>query len=186
MVYSANAAGVGAAVTAAAHGKFKVVVLEPLQMIGGMAAAGGVALMNQGGCGLTGLSRNWSMLCGEYYYGTPQLMTPVHAPFPSMNVSEMAFWKLLRSVDSITVKTGCRAVAVTKPSGSGSGIAPSCLSEVQYLCNGDTEALTIRASYMIDASHVEVFQILSGSPRYGLGALFSRATTRSISLPSAS
>lgn len=32
---------------------------------GGMAAAGGVALMNQGGCGLTGLSRNWSMLCGE-------------------------------------------------------------------------------------------------------------------------
>ena len=31
-------------------------VMEPLTMIGGMAAAGGVALMNQGGCGLTGLS----------------------------------------------------------------------------------------------------------------------------------
>lgn len=78
LVYSANAAGVGAAVTASNNSKFKVKVslgahsfppgtlttitpfshtsltlsrdcqvMEPLEMIGGMAAAGGVALMNQ-------------------------------------------------------------------------------------------------------------------------------------------
>lgn len=65
LVVGANAAGVAAAVTASNDNRFAVKVVEPLEMIGGMAAAGGVALMNQGGCGLTGLSRNWSMLCGE-------------------------------------------------------------------------------------------------------------------------
>ena len=65
LVVGANAAGVAAAVTASDGNRFTVKVVEPLEMIGGMAAAGGVALMNQGGCGLTGLSRNWSMLCGE-------------------------------------------------------------------------------------------------------------------------
>ena len=112
LVYSANAAGVGAAVTASSNNRHTVKVMEPLEMIGGMAAAGGVALMNQGGCGLTGLSRNWSMICGEYYHGFPTLMTPTHAPFPSMNVSEMAFWQLLRSRSSISTSTLCRAVAV--------------------------------------------------------------------------
>ena len=65
LVVGANAAGVAAAVTASDGNRYSVKVVEPLEMIGGMAAAGGVALMNQGGCGLTGLSRNWSMLCGE-------------------------------------------------------------------------------------------------------------------------
>lgn len=67
LVYGANAAGVGAAVTASSGGRFRVKVVEPLRMIGGMAAAGGVSLMNQGGCGLTGLAKNWSILVGQYY-----------------------------------------------------------------------------------------------------------------------
>ena len=129
LVYSANAAGVGAAVTASDGNRHTVKVMEPLTMIGGMAAAGGVALMNQGGCGLTGLSRNWSMICGEYYHGYPTMMTPLNAPFPSMNVSEMAFWQLLRSRSSISTSTGCRAVAVHR----ATAVSPSCLAQVDFL-----------------------------------------------------
>jgi heterodisulfide reductase subunit A-like polyferredoxin len=65
LIYGANAAGVGAAVTASRDGQYRVKMVEPLTMIGGMAAAGGVALMNQGGCGLSGLAKNWSSLVGE-------------------------------------------------------------------------------------------------------------------------
>jgi len=102
LVYGANSAGVGAAVTAASHGKYKVKVVEPLLMIGGMGAAGGVALMNQG-CGLagvTGLAKNWSLLCGEGYYAddVPHMVT-----FPSMKVSEIAFWKLLNKYAFLSV-----------------------------------------------------------------------------------
>jgi len=151
LVYSANAAGVAAAVTAsgsqAPH--FSVSVVEPLEMIGGMAAAGGVALMNQGGCGLTGLSKNWSMLCGEYYYGYPTMMTPVNAPFPSMNVSEMAFWTLLRSRPHIDVTTGCWATEVHRASEEAT---PGCLNQVDFECNNGTK-FSVRASYLIDASY---------------------------------
>ena len=149
LVYSANAAGVGAAVTASAHNQYSVKLMEPLDMIGGMAAAGGVALMNQGGCGLTGLSRNWSMICGEYYHGFPTMMTPEHAPSPSMNVSEMAFWQLLRSRSSISTSTGCRAIAVHRAGAA----SPGCLSEVDFLCDNDSRAVSIKASYLIDASY---------------------------------
>ena len=65
LVYSAK--GVGAAVASAGQGRHAVKVMDPRTMFGGMAAANGLVLMNQGGCGLTGLSRNWSMLCEEYY-----------------------------------------------------------------------------------------------------------------------
>lgn len=79
LVYGANAAGVAAAVTASSGGRFHVKVVEPLTMIGGMAAAGGVSLMNQGRCGLTGLAKNWSILVGEYYGLSDGMPYP---PFP--------------------------------------------------------------------------------------------------------
>jgi hypothetical protein len=79
LVYGANAAGVAAAVTASSGGRFHVKVVEPLKMIGGMAAAGGVSLMNQGRCGLTGLAKNWSILVGEYYGLSDGMPYP---PFP--------------------------------------------------------------------------------------------------------
>jgi hypothetical protein len=79
LVYGANAAGVAAAVTASCGGRFHVKVVEPLKMIGGMAAAGGVSLMNQGRCGLTGLAKNWSILVGEYYGLSDGMPYP---PFP--------------------------------------------------------------------------------------------------------
>eukprot|EP00035_Acanthoeca_spectabilis_P026015 m.460925 g.460925 ORF g.460925 m.460925 type:complete len:691 (+) comp22172_c0_seq1:81-2153(+) len=165
LVYSANAAGVGAAVTASNNSKFKVKVMEPLEMIGGMAAAGGVALMNQGGCGLSGLSRNWSLLCGEYYFGYPTLMTPTRAPFPSMNVSEMAFWTLLRSQESISVLTGCRAVSVTRSTAGAEG----CLNQVDFLCSNDTKQVSIQATYIIDASYDGDIMTMAGGIDYTSG-----------------
>jgi hypothetical protein len=280
LVVGANAAGVAAAVTASDGNRYSVKVVEPLEMIGGMAAAGGVALMNQGGCGLTGLSRNWSMLCGEvrahmqlptpspwlaeqralahslgddksavqhtptvsteerwkrseeigdqggsfcvscstlplhmqrlcsvslltaitqalllcsgstltmapfartifsspfcfvspacmcsqYYYGYPTLMTPVHAPFPSMNVSEWAFWTLLRSRHSINVSTGCRATAVTRDTAD-----TGRLGRVDFLCANDTESMSISASYIIDATYDGDIMTMAGGIDYTSG-----------------
>lgn len=209
LVYAANAAGVGAAVTASNNGQFTVKVrfdsyvlayrtqslalifvfiyivfgtfcfvyfqykhiillclllpqvMEPLRMIGGMAAAGGVALMNQG-CGMTGvtgLAKNWSMLCAEHYYGYyGEMMT-----FPSMAVSEMAFWKLLNSSASINTTTGCRAMQVAR------GAAPGCLSQVNFLCDNDTVAVNIQASYIIDASYDGDIMTLAGGIDYTYG-----------------
>lgn len=161
LVYGANAAGVAAAVTASSDNQFTVKVMEPLRMIGGMAAAGGVALMNQGGCGLTGLSRNWSMLCGEHYYGYPTLMTPVGAPFPSMKVSEQAFWTLLRSRSSINVSTGCRVVAVAKDA--------ACIGQVDFLCADDALPVAITATYVIDASYDGDVMTMAGGIDYTSG-----------------
>lgn len=46
LVLSANPAGIGALIAAAEQGA-SVLAVEPLTMIGGMGAAGGVGLMNQ-------------------------------------------------------------------------------------------------------------------------------------------
>lgn len=155
LVYGANSAGVGAAVTAAAGGKYKVQVMEPLEMIGGMGAAGGVALMNQG-CGLegvTGLAKNWSLLCGEYYYGTDN---PHMVMFPSMNVSEWAFWRLLNSTASISTSVGCRVAAVAKADTGG------CVGRVDFLCDNDTRPVSVLATYVIDASYDGDIMVMAG------------------------
>lgn len=158
LVYSANAAGVGAAVTASDGGKYRVKVVEPLGMIGGMAAAGGVALMNQG-CGIggvTGLARNWSELCGLQYYG--ELGHPVI--FPQMSVSEKAFWTLLNATGSVSTTTGCHAVNVSNDGG--------CIGDVLFACdNGD--AFEIRASYVVDASYDGDIMTLAGGIDYTSG-----------------
>ena len=84
----------------------------------------------------------------QYYYDYPTMMTPVHAPFPSMNVSEWAFWTLLRSRHSINVSTGCRPTAVTRD-----GADAARLGRVDFLCANDTQRMSISASYIIDASY---------------------------------
>ena len=153
LVYAANSAGVGAAVTASDGGLHSVQVMEPLRIIGGMGAAGGVALMNQG-CGLggvTGLAKNWSRLCAEFYGVPDQTMT-----FPSMNVSEWAFWQLLESSPAISTEVGCRPVAVAKNGASG------CLSRVTFLCNDDQDTIVVEASYMVDASYDGELMVLAG------------------------
>jgi hypothetical protein len=112
---------VAAAVTSSAGGKFSVLVVEPLQMIGGMAAAGGVALMNQGGCGLSGLSGNWSLIVSNMY-GLDDGVT-----FPRMKESEIAFWTLLNSSNSIETVLGCHPENV-------SSTKQGCIGAVYFDC----------------------------------------------------
>lgn len=116
-----------------------VKVVEPLRMIGGMAAAGGVALMNQGGCGLSGLSGNWSRIVSSFY-GLEQGVT-----FPRMKESERAFWTLLNSSASINTTVGCHPLNVSIP-------IEGCIGKVYFMCDNG-EDFVIEASYIIDASY---------------------------------
>jgi len=119
--------------------------------------------MNQGGCGLTGLSGNWSELVGEYYYGTKRPFS--NNPFPSMNVSEYAFWQLLRSDSKIDVATGCRASSVGRAASS----TPGCLAEVSFVCEGGKEPMTVQATYVIDASYDGDVMTMAGGIDYTFG-----------------
>lgn len=108
-------------------------------MIGGMAAAGGVALMNQGGCGLSGLSGNWSRIVSSFY-GVNEGVT-----FPRMKESELAFWTLLNSSSSIDTTLGCHVVKVSSPQ-------VGCIGQIDFECEGG-DKLAILASYVIDSSY---------------------------------
>jgi hypothetical protein len=160
LVYGANAAGIGAAVTASANGTYTVKVVEPLHMIGGMAAAGGVSLMNQGGCGLTGLSAKWNQLVGKYYGLDDGMPFP---PFPRMEESELAFWELLNSSSTIDTSLGCHVVHVELPTKDG------CIGQVDFSCDDDKShqhqqntLLKIKASYIIDASYDGDIMVMAG------------------------
>ena len=104
-----------------------------------MAAAGGVALMNQGGCGLSGLSGNWSRIVSNLY-GRENGVT-----FPRMKESEIAFWTLLKSSKSIETVLGCHAENVLSPE-------QGCIGEVYFACE-NREDFSVKATYVIDASY---------------------------------
>ncbi len=67
VVYGSSPAGIAAAVAASTLG-LSVALYEPLPMIGGMGAAGNLAL-NDGGMAAerTGLALNFSLLNGAHY-----------------------------------------------------------------------------------------------------------------------
>lgn len=134
--------------TASSGGKYTVKVVEPLRMIGGMAAAGGVALMNQGGCGLSGLSGNWSRIVSSFY-GLDGGVT-----FPRMKESEMAFWVLLNSSSSIETTVGYHVVNVSVPQ-------PGCIGEVRFE-DDRGDSFTVQATYVIDASYDGDIMVLAG------------------------
>jgi hypothetical protein len=116
--------------------------MEPLTMIGGMGAAGGVGLMNQGAgaAGCTGLCQVWGRLNGRHYPAGSGLNL-----FPDMYVAEQSFWAMLNGSESVTTAPGCRLVSVGK--------AGACLTQAQFLCAEDTQPVTVLASVFIDASY---------------------------------
>lgn len=150
LVYTANPAGIGASIAAADGGKNSVLLMEPLLMLGGMGAAGGVGLMNQG-CGndgISGLGRAWGFLNGAYYQPGPN---PPLNLFPDPSVMEHSFWVQLNQTKGIDVRLGCRLLNVTRGSGA-------CLSQAAFAC-GETRTpptpsiVTVMASIFIDASY---------------------------------
>lgn len=159
LVVAANPGGIASAIAAANGGKHSVLIMEELNMIGGMGAAGGVGLMNQGAGndGCTGLGRVWGQLNAARYPGGPPLNL-----FPDMWVAADSFWTMVNATDSITTRLGCRLV------GAGRG-AGACIASADFLCSGDTEAVTVTATYFIDASYDGSLMVAAGGIDYAWG-----------------
>jgi hypothetical protein len=80
VVYGSSPAGIAAAVAAGTLG-MNVALYEPLGMIGGMGAAGNLAL-NDGGQGAerTGLARVFALLNGKFYNVSGEVCHPESFP----------------------------------------------------------------------------------------------------------
>lgn len=118
-------------------------------MIGGMAAAGGVGLMNQGAgpAGATGLSRVWGETAAALSSVAPSLGVNL---FPSPRIMEAAWLAMLanataRTGGRLTLRTGCRLLSVSR----GSGV---CLKGATLDCGGPAP-LNVLASVFVDASY---------------------------------
>merc|ERR1711939_342612 len=98
VVYGSTPAGIAAA-TAAGHLGLSVALYEPLPMIGGMGAAGNLAL-HDGGAG-TGLSLKFAELNAEWY----NVSTPVAQP--ESFVANASFHKMLSLAGVKKVSLDC-------------------------------------------------------------------------------
>ena len=96
------------------HGRRQVALYEPLSMLGGMGAAGNLAL-NDGGNNAehTGLALAFTLLNGEHYNVTGQVS------HPEAHVALATFNKMLGDAGVATVKTDCRCTAATTALAAG-------------------------------------------------------------------
>ena len=140
VVYGSSPAGIAAATAAGTLG-MRVGLFEPLQMLGGMGAAGNLAL-NDGGLGAerTGLARVFSLLNGKYY----NISTEV--PHPESFVAEANFYAMLTGANVSAIHLDCHVLSAATLRGSdgASRIASITLS---CLPSPVTAAVFIDASY---------------------------------------
>jgi hypothetical protein len=149
IIYSANAAGIAAGIAAASSGNHSVYIFEPLTMIGGMAVAGGVGLMNnEGGVYGQGLGGQWCALNGDAYNssGKPNC-------FPEMHIGEASFWKMINATTNLSISLGCHLISVDHSS--------ACVTSATFLCNDGT-TITANGKAFIDASYDGDLMILAG------------------------
>ena len=166
LVYGGTPAGLAAGI-AAANGvgaRHAVRVLEPLRMLGGMAVAGGVGLMNneQGVYG-QGLGGRWCALNGAAYGNASRPNC-----FPEMHVGEASFRAMVDGTANLSLTLGCRLMSVSRGGGVG-GAAQACLTTADFLCANDTEPLTVSASVFIDASYDGDMMVAAGGISYASG-----------------
>eukprot|EP00937_MAST-01D_sp_MAST-1D-sp2_P006902 g6902.t1 len=157
IVYGSTPAGIAAACVAGREG-LKVALYEPLQMIGGMGAAGNLAL-NDGRTQAekTGLALNFTLIAGEHYY--PGQGRPV--THPESFVSEAAFNTMLSQASVHTVKLDCRLLsAATAQEGGVSRVA-----SVSLHC----EPEPVTAAVFIDASYDGEVMVAAGDVDYTWG-----------------
>ena len=148
-VYGSSPAGIAAAVAAGRLG-MHVGLFEPLRMIGGMGAAGNLAL-NDGGIAAerTGLARNFSLINGLYYYGT----LDHEVPHPESFVAERTFYTMLEAANVTEIHLDCRLLSANT--------SKSVVRSVQVSCLRDpvTAVVFIDASYdgdiMVATKHVD-------------------------------
>jgi len=155
VVYGSSPAGVSSAVAAGRLG-LKVALYEPLKMIGGMGAAGNLAL-NDGGMSAerTGLAREFSLLNGKYYNVSTEV------PHPESFVAAASFYSMLASANVTTVKLGCRLLSATRAVAQG----VSRVGSITVLC--EPEAVT--AAVFIDASYDGEIMVALGDVEYTAG-----------------
>ena len=158
VVYSSSPAGIAAAV-AAGHLGMKVALFEPLKMIGGMGAAGNLAL-NDGGMAAerTGLALNFTLRNGAFYN-----LTNSEVPHPESFVAEASFMKMLRDANVKTVKLDCRLLAAT--AGMTASRASSSVESINVLC----EKEPVTAIVFIDASYDGEIMVAVGNIEYTSG-----------------
>jgi hypothetical protein len=133
VVYGSTPAGIGAAAAAAQLG-MRVALFEPLPMIGGMGAAGNLAL-HDGLCG-SGLAMKFCMLNAEYYNVTKPVAQP------ESFVANSSFWKILTQAGVEKVALDCRLTA------AAAGAAGK-VESISVMC----ESNPITATVFVDASY---------------------------------
>ena len=155
VVYGSTPAGIAAA-TAAGQLGMSVAIYEPLPMIGGMGAAGNLAL-NDGGqqAEKTGLALNFTLLNGRHYNLTTQVS------HPESFVAEASFNKMLADANVKTVKLDCRLLSATRAQAGG----VSRVGSISLLC----EPKPITATVFIDASYDGEIMVAVGDVEYTAG-----------------
>ena len=153
VVYGSSPAGIAAAV-AAGHLGLRVALYEPLEMIGGMGAAGNLALHDGGvEAERTGLARNFSLLAGAHY----KLPHGTQVPQPESFVSEATFYQMLSAARVSTIKLGCVLTSAE---------ASTAVESVRLTC----ERAPVRAKVFIDASYdADLVVALNGTVPYTWG-----------------
>jgi hypothetical protein len=155
VVYGGTPAGIAAA-TAAGHLGMSVALYESLPMIGGMGAAGNLALHD--GAAKThlaqpgGLAQNWSMLNAAYYNVT----TPV--AHPESFVANASFYTMLHGAGVQKIALDCRLTSAS--AGSDGSVA-----SISVLC--EPEPLT--AKVFVDASYDGEVMVAVGNVDYTSG-----------------
>merc|ERR1712166_976507 len=137
VVYGSTPAGIAAA-TAAGHLGMSVAIYEPLKMIGGMGAAGNLALHDGGPMAqrnFSGLALNFTMLNAEHY-GVTQ---PVAQP--ESFVANASFYKMLSAAGVERIRLDCRLLTAAVTDGT--------VQSISLLCEPDP----ITAIVFIDASY---------------------------------
>jgi hypothetical protein len=155
VVYGSSPAGVAAA-TAAGRLGLSVALYEPLRMIGGMGAAGNLAL-NDGGVAAerTGLAREFSLLNGKAYGVSTEV------PHPESFVAAASFMTLLADANVTHVKLDCRLLSATAASSAG----VSRVQSITVLCEPEPVAATV----FIDASYDGEVMVAVGDVDYTAG-----------------
>jgi hypothetical protein len=165
VVYGSSPAGVAAA-TAAGDLGLKVALYEPLPMIGGLGAAGFLALHDGGMNAVSGLALNFTLLNGAYYNTTK----PVQQP--ESFVSNASFYQMLANAGVQHIKLDCRVTAAAtttaaaaEATGDGAAAATSKIDSMTVLCEIDP----VVSKVYIDASYDGDLMVAAGNIPFTAG-----------------
>ena len=120
VVYGSSPAGIAAATAAGVLG-LRVAVYEPLGMIGGMGAAGFLALHDMKSMqSITGLARNFTMLNAAHYNTTVPVVQP------ESFVSEASFYTMLKNAGVTKANAGVSRYPAARAAATGANASGPC------------------------------------------------------------